>query len=202
MRDISDKTIDSLKQALRAELLVKRRKLLPQVRQEQSGLIVDRLTASDCFKNARRILLYHSLADEVSTAQLLQKFCSDKELFLPVIEGYEIVPVRFTGSEKMIEGPYGIFEPHGEKMPQESYEFDLIVVPGVAFDREGNRLGMGKGYYDTFLKKCSGSMLVALALDFQVVDKIPTASYDVPVSQIFTPNETILCKPISTSQRS
>lgn len=202
MRDISDKSIDSLKQALRADLLVKRRKLLPQIRQEQSGLIVDRLTASDSFKNARRILLYHSLADEVSTAQLLQKFHLSKELFLPVIEGYEIVPIRFTGSEKMIEGPYGIFEPHGEKMPQETYEFDLIVVPGVAFDREGNRLGMGKGYYDRFLKKCKNAVLVSLAFDFQVVDKIPTASYDVPVSQIFTPNETILCKPISTSHRS
>lgn len=182
-------------------MLTQRRSLLPDERDAQSRRIIDRLLTNSVFTNAKNIFCYLSRDDEVSTGDFITEALKTKQIFLPKICDDLLVPTRFTGETNLVKGLYGILEPQCPVMPSESLEIDLILLPGVAFDTEGNRLGMGKGYYDRYLKTIPAVTTVGLAFDFQVVDKVPTDDYDVPVSFVVTPNEFYTCKP-TTSNRS
>lgn len=198
MRDTS---VNTLKSELRQKMLQKRREYDDVKRKEDSLSIFELLTQQPIFKKARTILSYMSLDDEVSTRILHESMRASQSLFIPTIQGDELVPAPLTDANKLAKGRYGISEPVGDFLAQESYTFDLILVPAVAVDREGSRLGMGKGYYDRFLKKCSGTA-VAMVFDFQVVDKVPTDIYDVTVSFVLTPHHFFSCKQTSTFQHS
>jgi 5-formyltetrahydrofolate cyclo-ligase len=88
--------------------------------------------------------------------------------------------------EELSLGSYGILEPRTEKIRKTNVEdIDLIIVPGVAFDEKGNRLGHGKGFYDRLLKKTKATV-IGLAFEFQILENIPTDKNDVPVDMIIT----------------
>jgi len=168
-------------------------------RDEKSCLICKKLIASPEFQNSKTILLYCPKADEVDawtaiTAALVQK----KTVCLPCTdeEKKEITACRIIGSEKLEKAAYGIFEPRrDEKKVIAPEKIDLIVVPGVAFDVHGNRVGHGLGYYDKFLSAATNALKVAIAFDFQVIDeKIVCESHDVQVDQIITEKRHIVVK--------
>ena len=129
-----------------------------------------RIETSSFFVEARTILLFHSLPDEVCTHEWIADWHSQKRILLPVVKGDTLV-VRPYAPDKMSTGSYGIAEPAGEDVT----------------DPHGNRLGRGKGFYDRLLKKISAP-LTGVAYDCQIVAEIPSLPHDVAMSWVVTPN--------------
>ena len=107
-----------------------------------------------------------------------------KKVLLPkVVSDTEMVLCRYTGRDSLQKGAFGIMEPTGPVMPKEKYnDIKVVLVPGVAFDKENRRLGRGKGYYDRFLSSFSQprcAVFYGVCFDFQRVDAIPADEHDV-----------------------
>lgn len=121
---------------------------------------------------------------EPDLTSLFPELIKRNALILPKVKGEELELYRVKNISCLREGSFGIPEPsEGEKVSPE--EVELFVIPGVVFDKEGYRLGFGKGYYDRLLKGVK-SPKVGVAYSFQVVDKLPRDPWDVPVDIIIT----------------
>lgn len=138
------------------------------------------------FIAARTILLYHSLSDEVQTHDFIEKWYTQKEILLPVVLDDELKLRHYTGKECLSTGCYQIEEPQGDYFINYR-EIELAIVPGMSFDRQGNRLGRGKGYYDKLLPKLQ-SYNIGICFEFQVQEHIPTESFDRPMDEVWTEN--------------
>ena len=159
--------------------------LSAEERDSASDSIFERLEKTAQVLMASRILMYHSLPDEVETRRFLKKWSATKSFFLPRVNGVnlDILPYDRTRLEL---GSFHIEEPVGDEFADPE-TMELIVVPAVAYDRRGNRLGRGKGYYDRLLATTKASK-IGVAYEFQVVDDIPAESHDVPVDIVITEN--------------
>lgn len=139
------------------------------------------------FKQARNILTYYSLPDEIQTIQSISNWSKYKNIYLPKVNGFDLEIIKYNKSLNL--GAFNIYEPIG---PTENINtIDLIIVPGIAFDKQGNRLGRGKGYYDRLLSK-SSSLKIGIGYDFQIFDRIATESHDIPMDAIITPSHTLI----------
>ena len=157
--------------------------LFSSLRDEQSTTIIKKLEVDEDFLHAQTVLLYYSLPDEVDTHALVARYYQKKRLLLPVVKGEELELRLFQGH--LQEGSFGIQEPVGETF--EDYDqIELVVVPGMAFDKEGNRLGRGKGYYDRLLPKLPHAKKIGLCFPYQLVDTVPTDPQDIPMDKIIT----------------
>jgi len=170
-----------------------------QERAQKSCAICKNLVASPEFQNAKTILLYCPKPDEVDTwAAITAALVQAKTVCLPRTDeqAKEITAYRISASEKLEKAAYGIFEPPAdEKKAIAAEKIELIIVPGVAFDIHGDRVGHGLGYYDKFLAKAKNAKKVAIAFDFQVVgEKIVCESHDVTVDRIITEKRQIVVK--------
>ena len=136
------------------------------------------------FVEARTVLLYHSLPDEVSTHAFANRWCGQKEILLPTVVGDDLVLHRYTGPDCLALGSYGILEPSGE--PFTDFDrIDLAVIPGMAFDSQGNRLGRGKGYYDRLLPRLIRAYKLGLCYPFQLLDEeSPHELHDQKVDEV------------------
>lgn len=170
------------KKELRKEIRQRLRLLLEEEKSILSQIVMDRLENSPEFQQAHTILLFWSLPDEVDTHELILRHAEGKTILLPVVIGDDTEIRRFRGMEYMKKGAFNIDEPEGEAVVDYS-AIDLVVVPGMAFDREGNRLGRGKGYYDRLLKKIDAPT-IAICFPCQVVDHVPHEEWDVRIDAI------------------
>lgn len=137
-------------------------------------------------------MLYYPHKNEVDTLSVIKHLLDDgKTVLLPKVSHKHILPIKIEDLESVQTGYAGIKEPEGEIF---GGEIDLIVVPAVAFDRKGYRLGYGKGFYDRFLEDRKDSLKVGFAFDFQILDKLPVEPHDVPVDLIITPTQIINAK--------
>lgn len=152
---------------------------------QQSVEILAALETHPAFKAAKTILLYHSLKDEVDTHTFIQKWSKEKNILLPVVVGEELELRRYTGSQDLVIGSYGILEPVGETVTSYT-SIDLIIVPGVAFDHQGHRLGRGKGYYDRLLPKIPQAYKIGICFPFQFLKEIPAEPFDICMDEILT----------------
>jgi 5-formyltetrahydrofolate cyclo-ligase len=142
----------------------------------QSTLILKKLESSTDFQQANTILLFWSLPDEIETHSFIEKWATKKKILLPVVVNDLLILKPFEGKEKMITGAFNILEPTSK--PFSDFEqIDLSIIPGVAFDREGNRLGRGKGFYDKLLPKIN-SKKIGICFNFQLIENIPHESWD------------------------
>lgn len=132
---------------------------------------------------ANRILMYHSLADELSTINFIDKWSGRKEFFLPRVNGVNLDILPYSKSTLRL-GAFQIEEPDGDDTVDIN-QIELIVVPGVAYDRKGNRVGRGKGYYDRLLNNTK-ALKVGVAYDFQMVEEIDAEPHDVKVDIVIT----------------
>ena len=147
----------------------------------RSEKIMTKVGELEQFKSANTVLLYWSMDDEVSTHAFVNMWYKKKNILLPCVEGDDLQLRRYTGPSSMTKGPqFGIPEPTGSVF-EKLDEIDIIVVPGVAFDKCGNRMGRGRGFYDRLLKTTPNAYKVGVAFDFQIYDSIPTESFDVPM---------------------
>lgn len=144
-----------------------------------------RLEESAAFIMADRILLYHSLPDELSTEEFIDKWHNRKHFFLPRVNGVNLDILPYDRSRLHL-GAFNIEEPDGDDLTDIS-SIELIIVPAVAFDRNGNRVGRGKGYYDRLLADTKATK-IGIGYDFQFIDgdDIEADDHDVPLDIIIT----------------
>ena len=176
------------KQSLRELLIQKRRMLSAEERTAQSALILSQLEKMTVFQEAKTVLLYYPKNNEVDVLPLFKRYKRDKVLLLPVTHRRGMTANPYEGNDKMHRGKVGIPEP---TTPPYEGEIDLIIVPAVAFDKQGNRLGRGGGYYDRFLKKQSHATFIGVGYDFQLVDEVPVRQHDQKMHRIILPSQTI-----------
>lgn len=178
-----------LKQNLRRIYLAKRDAIDPAERHAKSLEIGRQLTDAEHFAQARQIAFYCTFGSEVDTREMMRAaFKSGKRVFLPTIN-----PKSKTMSfsehdgnfENLVCNFFGIAEPEGP--PAEVSLLDLIIVPGIAFDPQGWRLGYGAGYYDRFLKTVYAPT-IGVAFAAQIHNALPVGENDVPVDLVITEN--------------
>jgi len=150
---------------------------------EQSRLILNKLENHKSFVEAKTVMLYSSLPDEVDTHDFLERWRNEKKIILPTVVGDDIVPVELSKETDFAVGDFNILEPQNEPY---NGSYDLIIVPGVAFDRNGNRIGRGKGYYDRFLSKHIEVKRIGICFDFQLVDEVPTEPHDFVMDEVIS----------------
>jgi 5-formyltetrahydrofolate cyclo-ligase len=175
-----------VKKAIRKKVLAARDTLPPGERTAKSRAIEERLFALSEFKSARVILFFASFRSEVDTGQMIRRALAfGKRVVLPKVTGTELVLHEIEDPERDVSpGAWGIPEPHGPR-PVMLEEIDLIIVPGAAFDEQGNRVGYGAGFYDKLLPAFK-KMTVALAFEAQIVPRAPTEVHDIPIKKIVT----------------
>lgn len=159
-----------------------------------SKRILEQLEETRLFRDASCIALYHALPGEVQTALFLEKWYQKKQLLLPLVTGNDLRLLPYRGPESVRTGAFGILEPvdTGNSVPEN--EVDLIIVPGVAFDRRLNRLGRGKGFYDRLL--CTLNVpRIGICYDFQMKETIPTESFDKKMDLVITEKEILTGSP-------
>jgi 5-formyltetrahydrofolate cyclo-ligase len=179
-----------MKEKIRKELLEKRNSLSTYEILEKSNIILDKLYRLEEFSKANRIACYISFGSEVYTHGLIKEYSKKKELLVPFIKNGEIFLARINSWEELESGAYGILQPKDPKI--ESGDMDIIIIPGIAFDENGNRIGYGKGYFDRLLKKIP-SKRIAIAYDFQVLKNILNQEHDVRMDMIITEKRIIKC---------
>jgi 5-formyltetrahydrofolate cyclo-ligase len=160
-------------------------------RLKKSRVIAAKLLGNQEFREARTVLFYASCKGEVDTFEMMKQACQMKKTIgLPrVINPTRFIPARVDDLESLETGPYGIAQPKNDKAHNfQTDMIDLVIVPGVAFDRRNNRLGRGLGCYDRFLKSLPKEVpTIGLAFDFQIVDLIPSLdNHDHPVSLVLS----------------
>ena len=150
---------------------------------EQSKLILNKLENNKSFIEAKTVMLYSSLPDEVYTHDFLEKWRNEKKIILPTVVGDDIIPVELSKDTEFAIGDFNILEPQNNEY---TGDYDLIVVPGVAFDKNGNRIGRGKGYYDRFLCKHLNVNRIGICFDFQLVEEVPTEDNDIKMNKVIS----------------
>lgn len=178
---------------LRRGVLVHRDALPADAVEKIGEALAARLWAMPLWRQARLPAMYCSVRGEISTRRILEElFREGRAVALPRIEGCELRLHRVTDLAQLAPGRFGITEPLANTPPVAESEPDLILVPGVAFDRRGHRVGYGKGFYDRLLCH-TNSPVIALAYGFQIVHHVPEEPHDRRMDYILTPNELIVC---------
>lgn len=208
-----EKTADKEKNLIRKEVLSRRDSISEDVRKVKDKEIKERLLALPEFKASHKILLYASFRSEVNTLDLLE-YCiaHDKVAVLPRVDkqNNELKIYEIKDTEELVKGCFGIPEPNVSEDRRMNVEhMDLILVPGVAFDEQCNRLGYGKGFYDKLLSRVRGQVydpggtthrglrvkgVIALAYEEQMVESIPSELHDIKMYKIITDKRIIECK--------
>ena len=177
------------KKMLRRELIEKRDLLSDDARAEAAKNIVSAVSSLDIFKDSSRILLFASYGSEIPTDGIFA-LCKEqgKRVYYPKVCGKEMHFYRTDALSELKEGFHGIREPEGDSEEYEYYDGagDLMIMPGVAFDKEGNRLGYGGGFYDRFLAKWPDLVLRSVAIGYKMQETvhIPTESNDIKPEMI------------------
>lgn len=182
-----------MKNQLKELVLEKRNSLLKEKILEKNEKIHDNLFGLEQYKNSKTIMFFVSFNSEVDTHGMIKDALKNKTVVVPKVMQHEIEPSVIIDLDNLMPAKFGILEPI-ELMKIAYKNIDLVLVPGIVFDREGHRIGYGFGYYDKFLAKVPKAVKIGLAFDFQVVDKIPKETHDVPVDLIVTEEGVVECK--------
>ncbi len=185
--------VNKKKEVIRKKVLLKLKSQKEEDRRQKSLAIRKKLFNLTKFINAKKILLYVGKSYEVDTVPIIKETLKKgKRVFLPVtdIKGKRLIISEISDLEKDTEiGPYGIYQPNTKRKKDiDPQDLDLLILPGIAFDKRGNRLGHGAGYYDRFLKDIPYNIpRISLAFDFQMLDEdIPIFACDIPVTRVIT----------------
>jgi len=178
-------SIDEQKKEIREKIKQLKNGISLEEKKSRSYNILSNLEKEDSFLKAKTVMLYWSMDDEVFTHDFVVKWASHKKVILPCVNGNLLDLRIFKGLENLIEGEgFGILEPSGDLFTDIG-DLDLIIVPGVAFDKNNNRMGRGKAYYDKLLRLTTCKK-IGLCFDFQLLDSVPINEFDIQMSSIIT----------------
>lgn len=180
------------KRSIRSRFLAERKSLPVEVCAELSDEIQQQFIDSGALKTTTCVALYCAVNNEVNTNRVARQVLDEgKTLTFPRIDGNDLDFVEVHDLAELVPGAFGVPEPKGKTLVPVN-ELDLVVVPGVAFDRAGHRLGYGRGYYDRALHACRKRChKVGFAYDFQLTDLLPTMEHDQTLSMLITEKQTI-----------
>lgn len=181
------------KDIIRSQIRAAKTLLGDDDRRRAAAGVFAQLEKMAAFMMADRILMYHSLPDELSTRDFLDRWARRKRFFLPRVNGVNLDILPYDRSTLRL-GAFHIEEPGGMDTTDVD-DIELIVVPAVAFDRRGNRIGRGKGYYDRLLAHTK-ALKVGVGYDFQLRDEgeIEPDTFDVPLDVVITESRTIIVR--------
>ncbi len=184
----NSKSVTGLTKAqIRSKILLQLKTQEEEDRSRKSKIIQNKLLRNKVFRKAKIVMFYIAFGGEVNTEEMIREAKKiGKLICVPICrkDKETMQPAILEDSGKLKRGPYGVLEPVAEALV-EPKDVDLIIVPGLAFDKKCNRLGRGKGYYDRFLRKLSDKTpSIGLAFDFQILPLIPTTAFDVSVKEI------------------
>lgn len=189
-----ENTISEQKKNLRKIMRSKRASMSKEERDNAGHKIITNLIDNPVYKAANIIMAYASMPEEIQLNELFNHaFANDKILAIPLIVGKGTMrPVFLPTVEDLEVGDFGIMTVRQDKRQFVEFEdIDCIIVPGAAFDRQGNRLGLGGGYYDRFLKRAPNPTRIALAFDYQLIESVPNEEHDSKMDIIITETETL-----------
>ncbi len=186
------------KQGVRERLLRERKALGATERSERSQRVVDRLRAMPAYRNASSVAAYIAFLNEVDVAGLMTAAAEEKKrVYLPRLLDNGSLEFAPYHPNRLVAGPRGVMQPAPEIEAVSLEQLELVVVPGLAFDRHCQRLGLGAGFYDKTLAGhgtpdgVSRLTTVGAAFDFQIVDELPTDEWDVPLHAVVSESEVI-----------
>ncbi|ERJ10902.1 5-formyltetrahydrofolate cyclo-ligase [Haloplasma contractile] len=186
------------KKMIRQMIMYNRDVIDQQERLSMDQSVFERLTNSKEFNDAESIFIFVSFRSEVDTHRIIQKAIDlGKRVCVPKIEKKSegMTPYQIQSLDQLEEGYYGVLEPKYGCELCDKETIDLIIMPGLAFDAKGGRVGYGGGFYDHFINSMETSVRkLAIAYDFQVLDKVPMGENDQLVDQIITDQRVIDCK--------
>ncbi len=179
------------KEEIRSRVKAQKALLSDNERKEAAKSVFGVLENSAAFLLADKILMYHSLPDELSTIEFIDRWHERKHFFLPRVNGVNLEVLPYDRS-RLQYGAFHIEEPVGNDI-ENIDNIEMIVVPAVAYDRNGNRVGRGKGYYDRLLAG-SRATKIGVGYDFQLVDEIESEPHDIGVDIVITQSQVITVK--------
>ena len=179
------------KDEIRAMVRARKTMLDARERIEAAERVFGALASMAAFTMAEKVLVYNSLPDELSTREFIDRWDGRKQFYLPRVNGLDLEILPYDRTRTHL-GAFRIEEPDGEDTADIA-DMDMIIVPAVAYDRAGNRVGRGKGYYDRLLSKAA-ALTVGVCYDFQLLDEgeIEADSHDVPVKFIIADRNGII----------
>jgi 5-formyltetrahydrofolate cyclo-ligase len=180
------------KAALRTRLRAMRDAIPPTEQADKAGRIEERLMSLDAVRLARTLLVFYAFGSEVATRNLMARLLEEgRRVLLPYMDAEGIAAAEVRPGDALVETTYGPKEP-SRRVAVDPTEIDLVVVPGLAFDREGYRVGYGGGAYDRYLTRLrSNATKVGIAFHAQVVESVPRGPGDQPVDLVVTEREVI-----------
>jgi len=174
-----------MKQISRRVVLRKRNRLSKKEIIEKSKKIQKKLFNSSEYKKAKIVMFYVSFDCEVDTFEMIKKSLKNKKICVPVVQKDEIIPSIINDFKDLNKkNVFGISEPSKINKINKK-DIDLVIVPGVVFDKQNHRIGYGKGYYDKFLKDFNGKK-IGLAFDLQILEVIPRNEWDVKLDKVIS----------------
>jgi len=177
-------TIDEQKKQIRKKIKELKKRISREEMIRKSDWIFQAVEQDPDFIRARTVLAYWSMPDEVITHSFVERWYGKKKILLPVIVGDNLVLKEFEGKERMQAEPrFNILEPQGPVF-EDWQQIDYIIVPGVAFDKNNNRMGRGKAFYDKLLRNVPAKK-VGVCFDFQYLDAVPVDRYDIPMDAVY-----------------
>ena len=177
--------LDDQKKELRKTIRELKKQFSIEEKKLRSGVVFDKVEKLKEFKDAKVVMAYWSMPDEVFTHDFILKWYNKKTIILPVVKKDELELKVFTGIENMAQGQsFNIGEPTGKAFT-DIQNIDLILIPGVAFDKKNNRLGRGKAYYDKLLNSVN-AFKVGICFDFQMLGSVPVDEHDVKMDMVIS----------------
>ena len=162
-----------------------------EYRQTVSERVCQQIETFLPFVRSHCVALYCALPDEVDLTVILERYQGDKRLLIPRVEGDDINFYSYQPEALITSDDYKILEPTADvEEAVDPAEIELILVPGVAFDLHGGRMGRGKGYYDRFFARCPHALRAAVTTSLQIVEQIPLEPWDVAMHYIITDSRT------------
>ncbi len=166
------------KQELRKAMREAKTKYSRQQLGEMSRSVCNNIISNSLWRDASTVLLYYPLPDEVNVTPLIAEGRAEgKTILLPVVVGDDLAIRVYEGEQSLVTGAFGIKEPTGREYTDYA-SIDLVMVPGLAFNRDGHRLGRGKGYYDRLLPRLPNAHRIGVCFPFQLVDRVPSETHD------------------------
>ena len=184
-----------MKSEIRKQNKVRRSSMKTDEVIEKSRVAANIFLSSDYYKNSKQLMLYMPLGNETDTFAIIKAaFCDGKKVVFPVTDekSGEITPFYALPDTKFLKGTFSVLEPVGTQIADMT-KTDVILVPGIAFDKTGNRVGFGKGCYDRLLKNSSAD-LIGFCYEFQICEHIPSEPHDIKMDALVTEKGLFRCE--------
>ena len=178
-----NKDVAARKTELRKEIVDLKKQISTEQKQQEARAVFSKVETLSEFKSAENILLYWSTSDELSTHEIIEKWSNRKQIILPTIVGDKLILKPYMPGQNMKKGALGIWEP--DTVDTFTENIDLMIIPGIAFDSDKNRLGRGKAFYDRFLANKS-LVKIGVGFDLQLLPRIPSEKSDIKMDKVIT----------------